>query len=65
MDLVKDGQISKQQIEGYFNVKRKFGQYVNMRIIAFDGAHIYEPLKRKLLVLLDNELISIHGIKSK
>lgn len=65
MDLVKDGQISKQQIEGYFNVKRKFGQYVNMRIIAFDGEHIYEPLKRKLLVLLDNELISIHGIKSK
>ena len=65
MDLVKDGQISKQQIEGYFNVKRKFGQYVNMRIIAFDGAHIYEPLKRELLVLLDDELISIRSIKSK
>lgn len=65
MDLVKDGQISKQQIEGYFNVKQKFGQYVNMRIIVFDGAHIYEPLKRELLVLLNTELTSIHGIKSK
>lgn len=65
MDLVKDGQASRQQIEGYFNVKRKFGQYVNMRIIAFDGANIYEPLKIELLGLLDNEMKSICGIKSK
>ncbi|WP_191375880.1 hypothetical protein [Thomasclavelia spiroformis] len=65
MDLVKDGQISMQQIEGYFNVKQKFGQYVNMRIITFDGPHIYEPLKRDLLGLLNKELTSFRNIKSK
>ena len=48
MDLVKDGQITRQQIEGYFNVKRKFRQYVNMRIITFDAPHIYMPLKERL-----------------
>lgn len=32
MDFVKDGQVSKIQIEGYFSVRKKFRQYINMRI---------------------------------
>ncbi|CCL26748.1 TPA: hypothetical protein ACSVPQ_001588 [Clostridioides difficile] len=62
MDLVKDGQIPKQQIEGYFNIKRKFGQYVNMRILIFDGPHVYEPLKTELSKLLKDEIISVHNL---
>lgn len=62
MDLVKDGQIPKQQIEGYFNIKRKFRQYVNMRIIFFDGSDIYEPLKTELSKLLKDELTSVHNL---
>ena len=56
MDLVKDGQITNQQIKGYFNVKQKFRQYVNMRMITFDAPNIYEPLKKQLLHLLNTEL---------
>lgn len=62
MDLVKDGQIPKQQIEGYFNIKRKFGQYINMRIIIFDGPQIYEPLKIELSKLLKAELTSVRNL---
>ena len=65
MDLVKDGQITHQQIEGYFNVKRKFRQYINMRIITFDAPHIYLPLKEELLKVLDNEKLKISNVVSK
>lgn len=36
MDLVKDGQITKQRIEKYFKIKGIFSQYVTMRITFFD-----------------------------
>ena len=65
MDLVKDGQITRQQIEGYFTVKRKFRQYVNMRIITFDAPHIYMPLKEELLKTLDIEKSKISNVISK
>ncbi len=61
MDLVKDGQITSQQIEGYFNVKRKFRQYVNMRIITFDAPHIYIPLKEELFKVLNSEKLKIEN----
>lgn len=58
MDFVKDGQITKKQIEKYLDIKRNFRQYVNMRITFFDAPDIYEPLKEQLLHLLDTELQS-------
>lgn len=56
MDLVKDGQVSKNQIAGYFNVKQKFRQYVNIRITMYDAPHIYEPLQAELSHLIDVEV---------
>lgn len=63
MDFVKDGQITDRQIEGYLQVKSKYRQYVNMRIIAFDAPHIYEPLENELLRLLDSEVKGIQNLK--
>ena len=37
MDLVKDGQITKKQIEEYFNIKSMFSKYITMRITFFDS----------------------------
>lgn len=56
MDLVKDGQITKRQIESYLNVKQKFSEYVLMRIVFFDAPHFYEPLKEELSHLIDIEI---------
>jgi len=56
MDLVNDGQVSKNQIAGYFNVKQKFRQYINIRITMFDAPYIYEPLRAELSHLIDVEL---------
>ena len=55
MDLVKDGQITKAQIEGYFRVKESYRKYISMRIIFFDAPHIYEPLKTDLINVINNE----------
>lgn len=54
-ELVKDGQVTCQQIEGYFNVKRKYVQYINIRIIAFDAPHIYNPLREELINMIASE----------
>lgn len=55
-DLIKDGQIEKNRIEGYLKIKRKFQQYVNIRIIFFDSAQHYEPIKVELCNLINIEL---------
>lgn len=55
MDLVKDGQVTKAQIEGYFKVKEKYSQYVNMRIALFDAPTIYEPLAYDLHKAINEE----------
>ena len=60
MDLVKDGQITKQQITSYLNIKQKFGQYVTMRITFFDSPYIYEPLKEELSHLISIEIKKIN-----
>lgn len=56
MDFVKEGQITSKQIAAYLQIKKRFTQYVSMRIIFFDAPHIYEPLKSELLQLLNNEI---------
>ncbi len=48
MDLVKDGQITKQRIEKYFEIKGIFSQYITMRIIFFDKSDFYESLEKQL-----------------
>ncbi|MCF0230694.1 MAG: hypothetical protein HUJ63_00105 [Enterococcus sp.] len=55
LDLVKDGQMEKRQIEGYLKVKNKFRQYVNMRIIFFDSAQHYESLRLELCDIINEE----------
>ncbi len=62
MDLVKDGQLSQDQISGYFNVKCKFGEYVNIRITFFDAPCKYNPLKKELSDLLDKEAKKIDSL---
>lgn len=56
MDLVKDGQINKKQMEQYLQVKTKYRQYVNMRITFYDMSDAYVPLQTELHSLL-NEVI--------
>lgn len=56
VDLVKDGQISKRQIEGYFKIKRKYCEYIDMRIIFFDHKEKYKPLKVELIGFINNEI---------
>ena len=56
MDLVKDGEITKQRIEKYFEIKGLFGQYITMRITIFDKSDFYEPLKSRLLHEINIEI---------
>lgn len=56
MDLAKDGQLTKSQIEGYFKVKNAYRQYIAMRISLFDAPHLYEPLITKLHNAVNSEL---------
>lgn len=60
MDFVKDGQVTKIQIEGYFRVRKKYRQYINMRIIFFDNPHMYEPLKTDLYTVMEYEIKKLH-----
>ena len=56
MDLVKDGQITKQRIEKYFKIKGIFNQYITMRITFFDKSDFYEPLKNQLFREINIEI---------
>lgn len=56
MDLIKDGQLTKMQIEGYFKVREKYRQYIIMRITFFNEKNMYEPLKMDLLNIIDIEI---------
>ena len=59
LDLVKDGQLTKNQIEGYFQIKAKFRQYVNMRIVFFEAEQLYYSLKIDLCDTINNEVKKI------
>lgn len=56
MDLIRDGQISKVQIEGYFKVKDKYFQYIRMSIICYDNHELCIPLKEELISILSAEM---------
>lgn len=56
MDLVKDGQIAKQRIEKYFEIKETFSQYITMRITFFDKSDYYEPIKKQLFHKINIEI---------
>lgn len=56
MDLVKDGQITKQQIERYFKIKGIFSQYITMRITFFDKSDFYKPLEKQLYNEINMEI---------
>lgn len=56
MDLIRDGQISKVQIEGYFKVKDKYFQYIRMSIICYDYHELCIPLKEELISILSAEM---------
>lgn len=56
MDLVKDGEMTKQRIEKYFEIKGLFGQYITMRITFFDKSDFYEPLKSRLFHEINIEI---------
>lgn len=56
MDLVKDGQITKQRIEKYFEIKGIFSQYITMRITFFDKSDFYEQLKNQLFREINIEI---------
>lgn len=60
MDFVKDGQVTKAQIEGYFRVKEKYRQYIIMRITFYDDPHIYDPLKIDLYKMIEYEIKRLH-----
>lgn len=57
MDLVKDGQISKERIYYYFKIKDKYRQYINIRIIVYDKPDAYNSLKKELNSLINGELV--------
>lgn len=56
MDFVRDGQITKKQIEKYLKIKEKYKQYITVRIIFFDGNDLYEPLKIELHKIINIEI---------
>lgn len=60
MDFVKDGQITKIQLEGYFKVREKYRKYIYMRIAFYDASHIYEPLKTDLYKAIECEVKKLH-----
>ena len=57
MDLVKDGQVTQKQIESYIEIKKKYREYINMRITVYDAPEIYEPLAQELNELLEKEIL--------
>lgn len=60
MDLVKDGQLSTNQINDYLKIKRKYRQYIQMRIIVFDAPHLYEPLQAELCNYINKEVSKLN-----
>lgn len=64
MDLAKDGQIKKEQIEGYFKVKDKYRVFVNSRITFFDAPHIYDPVLKELAEAINEEQNNLAKEKS-
>lgn len=56
MDLLKDGQLTINQINSYLKIRQKYKQYINMRTTFFDAPHLYEPLKADLCNYINKEM---------
>lgn len=56
IDLVKDGQINKNLLEGYLKLKVKYRKYLNMIITFYDAPDYYEPLKTDLCEAIKTEM---------
>lgn len=63
MDLAKDGQLSKIQIDGYFNIKNKYRIYITNRITFFDAPEIYNPLLVDLNEAIKREIAAVKSKK--
>lgn len=59
MSLVKDGEITKQRIEKYFEIKGLFCKYITMRIIFFYKSDSYQTLKNRLFHEINIEIKSL------
>lgn len=46
MDFAKDGQLTTEQIQSYYNVKNYYRKSITMRIIAFDNPDIHREFNR-------------------
>ncbi len=55
VEFMKDGQISKKQIESYYKIKHKFNEYINARIVFFDQPKLYVQLGSELKDILTAE----------
>ncbi len=60
MDLLKDGQISKKQIETYIIIKGKFRQYINVRITFYDKEKYYKIYERELQEMITMEIKNLN-----
>lgn len=60
VDLVKDGQMTKSQVEGYFRIKKKYKKYINMKITFFDDSRLYESLEMELRRTINSEIEKIN-----
>lgn len=61
LEMVKDGQISKELLDGYFSVKKSYSIYMNSIITFFDAPKIYKPMKIEFYKILDSELDNIEN----
>lgn len=59
MDLVNDGQVPLQLIQGYFKVKELFSRYVTIRTTFFDVPHLYNPIAEELCQVVKEETETI------
>ncbi|MDG6155641.1 hypothetical protein NF716_04635 [Lactococcus formosensis] len=60
-ELVKDGQISKELLNGYISVKKSYSIYINSIITFFDAEEIYIPMKEEFYKTLDREVNNIEN----
>lgn len=54
-NLVNDGQVPLQSIQGYFRVKQLFSQYITTRTTLFDAPHLFNPIAVELRKAIKEE----------
>lgn len=56
MDLVKDGQVEKDRLKKYFEIKNEYNTYIVNRITFFEKPKLYESVKNDLIIMIEKEL---------